>query len=64
MMLCLRSEAKLFIFQLLVQYTQAVDLPPDETCSICMWSLQESSGYSDDENEGAGNGMHLGGKIW
>ncbi|XP_069981793.1 probable E3 ubiquitin-protein ligase DTX2 isoform X2 [Penaeus vannamei] len=49
--------------RLLVQYTQAVDLPPDETCSICMWSLQESSGYSDDENEGAGNGMHLGGAM-
>ncbi|XP_042881862.1 probable E3 ubiquitin-protein ligase DTX2 isoform X2 [Penaeus japonicus] len=47
--------------RLLVQYTQSVDLPPDETCSICMWSLQESSGYSDDENEGASNAMHLGG---
>lgn len=57
------AKPRNFLNKLLVQYTQAVDLPPDETCSICMWSLQESSGYSDDENEGAGNGMHLGGAM-
>ncbi|KAG0719506.1 putative E3 ubiquitin-protein ligase DTX2 [Chionoecetes opilio] len=31
--------------KLLLQYTSVVEAPPDDMCSICMWSLTEISGY-------------------
>ncbi|XP_042240567.1 probable E3 ubiquitin-protein ligase DTX2 isoform X2 [Homarus americanus] len=46
--------------QLLVQHTSVVTSPPDEMCSICMWSLQEPSGYSD-EDEAVATPAHTAG---
>lgn len=56
------DTGKNFFSQLLVQYTSVVDSPPDEMCSICMWSLQEPSGYSEDEEEAAGSTSRTAGK--
>ncbi|XP_045595110.2 probable E3 ubiquitin-protein ligase DTX2 isoform X2 [Procambarus clarkii] len=46
--------------QLLVQHTNVVLSPPDEMCSICMSSLQEPSGYFDD-NEAVGAASRMAG---
>ncbi|KAK8743605.1 hypothetical protein OTU49_001157 [Cherax quadricarinatus] len=46
--------------QLLVQHTNVVQSPPDEMCSICMWSLQEPSGFSD-EDEAVGVASRMAG---
>lgn len=35
--------------KLLLQYTSVVESPPDDMCSICMWSLTEVSGYLEEE---------------
>lgn len=35
--------------KLLLQYTSVVESPPDDMCSICMWSLTEASGYLEEE---------------
>lgn len=47
--------------QLLVEYTSVVESPPDEMCSICMWSLQEPSGYLEDDEEAAGSTSYTAG---
>lgn len=43
-----------FFNKLMRKYTQSILQPPDETCSICMCNFQESSGFSDDEDQVSG----------
>ncbi|XP_064079837.1 protein deltex-like [Macrobrachium nipponense] len=40
--------------QLMRKYTRSILQPPDETCSICMCNFQESSGFSDEEDQVSG----------